>query len=150
MSQAYPEQHRTLGALLRIPFQHLATRVYEQIDQSTKGTVRPAHGAVFRYIEPAGSRVTALAERAGITKQSMAALVEHLAAHGYVAVEADPGDGRARLVKLTRRGAAVQRQARELSSKVEMEWADAIGEEEMRVLRVLLEKLYDHLTSSGR
>lgn len=67
--------------------------------------LRPAHYAVFRHLEPAGSRVTALAEAAGMTQQSMGELVTHLERSGYVERRPDPADRRARLVVATAAGA---------------------------------------------
>jgi DNA-binding MarR family transcriptional regulator len=49
-------------------------------------------------------RVSALAEREGTTQPGMTALVNRLAASGYVQRVADPTDGRATLVRLTATG----------------------------------------------
>src|SRR5215467_10951757 len=49
-------------------------------------------------------RVSALAEREGTTQLGMTALVNRLAAVGYVQRIADPTDGRATLVQLTAKG----------------------------------------------
>lgn len=143
--KSYPEQHRSIGALLRIPFQHLAQEVYGELTRAGHGEVRASHSVVFRYVLPEGSRITELAERAGITKQSMASLVAHLETQGYVRLEPDPVDGRAKRVVLTQRGEQVQREALRLSREVEMHWAALIGEKEMSRLRELLEKLYERL-----
>lgn len=140
-----PEIERTIGALLRVPWQVLAERVYSALAAGGYPEIRPAHGVVFRYIHADGSRIVELAERAGMTKQSMAVLVDYLAAHGHVRVEPDPSDGRAKRVRLTRRGKEVQRTALKLSRQVEAEWAALIGEREMASLRRLLERLYDCL-----
>ena len=45
--------------------------------------------------------MSVLAERAAITKQSMAELVAHLERHGYVERVPDPTDRRAKLVRST-------------------------------------------------
>lgn len=142
--KTFPETERTLGALLRAPWQVLAERVYGALAASYPD-IRPAHGAVFRYIGAEGSRIVDLAARAGMTKQSMAVLVDYLAAHRYLTVTPDPRDGRAKQVCLTRRGRAVQRKAQKLSQQIEAEWAALIGEGEMTTLRHLLERLYDRL-----
>jgi DNA-binding MarR family transcriptional regulator len=97
--------------------------------------IRPAHGAVFRYIAEEGSRVSDLADRAGMTKQSMAYLVAYLEEHGYVTLVPDARDGRAKLARVTDRGAAVQAAAAALSREVEGEWAHALGGESMAALR---------------
>jgi DNA-binding MarR family transcriptional regulator len=49
-------------------------------------------------------RVSTLAEREGTTQPGMTALVNRLAASGYVRRIADPTDGRATLVQLTAKG----------------------------------------------
>lgn len=150
IDKTYPERQRTIGALLRTPFQHLASEVYDKLSQAGHDEIRQAHSVIFRYILPEGSRITELAEKAGITKQSMAALVEHLHTHGYVRIEPDPNDGRAKLVVLTARGEAVQREAERLSREVERRWAAALGESEMATLRSLLDRLYEHLEEGQR
>ncbi|NEW45719.1 winged helix DNA-binding protein [Nocardia cyriacigeorgica] len=87
----------------------LATRAVErELNRELRavlgGDLRPAHYAVFRYLDPAGSRVTALADAAGMTQQSMGELVTHLERQGLVERRVDPADRRARLVVLTESG----------------------------------------------
>lgn len=139
------EQQRTFGALLRGPYQVLATRVYGQLAERGYPDVRAAHGAVFRHIAPGGSRITELAERAQMTKQSMGTLVEFLRTQGYVELQPDPSDGRAKLVLLTERGQALQQAALEISAQVERELAEALGDAKLLQLRRLLEELNEAL-----
>lgn len=141
--KTFPESNRTLGALLRAPWRVLANKVYSELARSGFPEIRPAHGVVFRFIRPEGSRVVDLAEAAEMTKQSMAYLVQTLEQHDYVVVQPDPDDGRAKRVKLTARGEKVQRAALQLTKKVEQEWGELIGRDEMTTLRALLERLYD-------
>lgn len=143
--KAFPEQHLTIGALLRIPYQHLNRLVYEQFALLGHPDIRPSHSVVFRHVLPAGSRITELAELAGMTKQSMAALVDFLLRTGYVTLAADPRDGRAKLVVLTARGEEVQRLAMQLSADIERQWAGIIGAGQMAAVRAGLEQLFRHL-----
>ena len=85
--------------------------------------------------------MSVLAERAQITKQSMAELVVHLERHGYVERIPDPGDRRAKLVRATPRGSEVYAIAREFVAELEAEWAARLGKLKMRRLRELLEEL---------
>jgi DNA-binding MarR family transcriptional regulator len=85
--------------------------------------------------------VSVLAERAQITKQSMAELVAHLERHGYVERVPDPSDGRAKLVRATPRGGEVYAIAREFVAELEAEWTKRLGASKMRQLRDLLEEL---------
>lgn len=141
------EQQRTFGALLRGPYQVLATRVYGELAERGYADVRIAHGAVFRHIAPEGSRITELAERAQLTKQSMGALVDYLRERGYVELHPDPADGRAKLVCLTERGRMLQLTALEISSQVERDLTHSLGEEKLAQLRLLLEELNEVLRS---
>ncbi|MCF8479019.1 MAG: MarR family transcriptional regulator [Rhodospirillum sp.] len=144
-SGSYPDRHRTLGALLRAPWRVLEGRVYGAMAERGFPEVRPAHGVVFRHIEADGSRVSDLADRAGMAKQSMAYLVSHLEEHGYLRVGPDPLDGRAKRVILTERGEAVLKAAHDLSRSIEAEWALAIGAGPMETLKRDLGRLWDYL-----
>src|SRR3954462_3118551 len=68
------------------------------------GAVRPADVAVFTSIDAAGTRISQLARRAGMSTQGMAKLVRSLEAAGYVATGRDPSDARATVVRLTDNG----------------------------------------------
>ncbi|WP_426954855.1 MarR family winged helix-turn-helix transcriptional regulator [Muricoccus radiodurans] len=136
---------RTLGYLLRRPYETLQAQVYGQLAGRGFPDIRPAHSAVFRFIAPAGSRVSELAERAQMTKQSMSYLVEALAGGGYVTVGPDPEDGRAKRVRLTARGRAVSEALVALSRKVEAGFAARLPPGRMAALRDLLGELTEAL-----
>lgn len=135
------EMKGSLGALLRLPYQRLSRLVYGELAQNGFADIRPAHGAVFQNISPDGSRVTEMAERARMTKQSMGYLVDGLTERGYVTLKPDPTDGRANLVCLTGRGEAFVAAAIALSAQIESDVATEIGVEEIAGLRSLLQKL---------
>lgn len=78
-------------------------RLANHLAESGHPMVRASHGAVFENIAPEGSRITDMADRHGITKQSMGPFVDELEEHGYVERYPDPSDGRAKLVRLTLR-----------------------------------------------
>lgn len=141
-------EERTLGYLLHLPYETLSERVYGALAARGFADIRPAHSAVFRYIARSGSRVSELAERAHLTKQSMSYLVEALARAGYVTIGPDPADGRAKLVCLTARGRAVSRALVELSRKVEEEFAARLAPGQMALLRALLSELAEALETS--
>ncbi|MGD9943187.1 MAG: MarR family winged helix-turn-helix transcriptional regulator [Burkholderiaceae bacterium] len=135
-----PRAGRTLGFLLRAAYERLADHVYGQLSGAGFPEVRVSHSSVFRHIRPGGSRVTDLAERAGMAKQSMGYLVDHLVAHGYAELVPDPSDGRARLVKLSRRGNKLLDTLVRLSAESEAELGRVIGEPNLGVLRAGLER----------
>ena len=133
------EQKRTLGALLRLSYGSIQKEVYGALAARGFPEIRPAHSAVFRHLGPGGSRLTTLAERAGMTKQSMAYLVEGLQAAGHLRSLPDPSDGRARIVRLTARGEAVVAALLALSAEAEARVAERIGERRAGRMRRALE-----------
>jgi DNA-binding MarR family transcriptional regulator len=130
-----------LGILLRAPFQEVVRRVSAELAEAGFDDLRPAHTAVFQHIAPDGSRLTDLAERAQITKQSMGYLVDYLEQRGYLERRPDPSDRRAALVCLTDRGWAEIHAAMAIIRTVEREWTRALGNQRMRQLRELLTEL---------
>src|SRR5687767_8632491 len=97
-NRRHAADRRLIGALLRVPYLRVVTQVYAGLVAAGYDDLRPAHLTVFQHIAAdTGSRLTDLADRALMTKQSMGYLVDYLEAHGYVARGPDPADGRARL-----------------------------------------------------
>ncbi len=135
------DQPENLAVLLREAFTALNDLAVARLAERGHAAVRVAHGAVFQYLDDAGTTVTALAERAGMTKQSMGELVRHLEAHGYVERAPDPGDGRARLVRATERGAEVYAIVRGFVTETETHLIDVLGAPRMQQLRSDLEAL---------
>jgi DNA-binding MarR family transcriptional regulator len=144
----FPDAERTLGALLRRPYERMSAWLYAELARRGHPDVRVAHSAVLRNIAASGSRVTELAARAGMAKQSMAYLVDQLESFGYLEIGPDPHDRRARLVRLTPRGEALVREAVRLSGRYERRLAELVGAERIAQLRETLETIYDRLDSA--
>ena len=128
-----------IGILLRDPFQEVVRRVSAGLADAGFDDLRPAHTAVFQHIEAGGSRLTDLAERAQITKQSMGYLVDYLEQRGYLERRPDPSDRRAALISLTERGWEQIRAALGIIATLEEEWGSRLGERRMEQLRDLLD-----------
>src|SRR5437762_2707013 len=112
-----------VGILVRDPYQEVVRRVSAGLVDAGFDDLRPAHTAVFQHIEADGSRLTALAERAQITKQSMGYLVDYLEQRGYVERRPDPSDRRVALICLTDRGWEGVREALKIIARIAREWA---------------------------
>ena len=138
-----------LAVLLREPYRVGSERLVRRFAERGHPQVRGPHGNVFPYLDSEGTRVSVLAERAQITKQSMAELVIHLEEHGYVERVPDPVDRRAKLVRSTAKGEELYAIARELVAEIEAEWTEQLGEERMRLLREILEELNAGLGDEG-
>jgi DNA-binding MarR family transcriptional regulator len=139
-----------IGALLNIPSGILVRRVHEGLIAAGFRELRPAHTPVFQLLAPEGSRVTELAEQAGIAKQSMGYLIDYLEQHGYMERVPDPTDGRAQLVRRTPRGWEVNRMSAHLVWEIQQEWTHLLGEERMKHLQSLLSDLVSLLGEQYR
>jgi DNA-binding MarR family transcriptional regulator len=140
-----PPDRRMLGALLRHPLQALVAEVNQSLVADGFSDLRPAHSAVFVNLGSEGVRISELAERAGMTKQSMGALISYLEKRGYVSVGADPTDGRAKVVRRTQKGTASHEPARRIIARVQEKWSRLLDPGEMDELMRLLRKLNDRL-----
>jgi DNA-binding MarR family transcriptional regulator len=112
--------------------------------------LRPPHLHVFANIDAAGTRLTDLASRAGITRPSMLALVDELERHGLVERRPDPSDKRAKLIALTSPGRDVVRAGRTLIDAVEADYARRIGRKRFEEMCAALQDLHDDLNDPSR
>jgi DNA-binding MarR family transcriptional regulator len=103
--------------------------------------IRPTHGCVFRFVHEDGMRLTELASRAGVTKQSAGEIVDDLVGLGYVERFPDPADRRAKLIRLTAKGEVARGIGAGLFQEIEQHWADRYGAERIAALRNLLEQI---------
>jgi DNA-binding MarR family transcriptional regulator len=134
-------QTPNLGVLLREPFRIGSELLHEHFAAHGHPDVRAPHGNVMQFLDDEGSRVSDLARRAQITKQSMAELVAHLERHGYVERVPDPSDRRAKLVRTTANGQELHAIARAFVAELEERWGDSLGKAKMSQLRRLLADL---------
>ena len=134
-----------LGLLLRLVYQHHAQGIEAALREAGFDDIRPAAGNVFPFVPPEGITVSALADLAGVRKQTMAQAVDQLERSGYVERRPNPNDRRSRLVFLTERGAAVPPVTHAAAARVEDEWAQLIGPAELERLREGLQHLLTEL-----
>ena len=106
---------------------------------AARGQVSAAHIHITRHLALEGSRLTELAERAGMTKQAMGDLVDQCEAWGLVTRRPDSRDARARLVCFTPDGLAWLAAFRTAVRQAEVEFTDAVGRDVATVVRLGLE-----------
>jgi DNA-binding MarR family transcriptional regulator len=100
---------------------------------------RPGHAGVFRFIDArSGTRLTELAERAGMSKQAMMQVVDDLESRGFVRRVRDPEDGRAKMVRLTAKGRRFRPEARRAIQAVEGRARRGLGDRRYEQLRASL------------
>jgi DNA-binding MarR family transcriptional regulator len=114
---------------------------HARLQEAGHGAIRQGHGCVFRFIHEGGSRLTDLAESSGLSKQAVGEVVDDLQELGYVERAQDPQDRRAKMIKLTKRGADAQRTALEIFADIEHQWTERYGAERVATMRQLLEEI---------
>lgn len=103
--------------------------------------LRQAHLRVLRHGSLDSVRVTELAGRSGMTKQSMHELIGHLQRHGYLSREPDSADSRALRVRLTARGRELEGQLRAATARIHLQWRDHLGEKQFAALWSALQQV---------
>lgn len=105
---------------------------------------------VMRHLEgDRGVRLGTLAEIAGVTKQAISQQVTHLQARGYVVVEPDAVDSRAKSVRLTDKGKHSQEVGRPLFGELEEDWMQRFGTSQVRELRRILESILEQMDDTA-
>ncbi|WP_338242358.1 MarR family winged helix-turn-helix transcriptional regulator [Aurantiacibacter hainanensis] len=137
------DEERRLGRMFGDAYELWQRETYGGLEAAGFPDIRPAHSPVFRHIQPHGSRVVGLAAAADMTKQSMAYLVGSLEESGYVEINADPNDGRARLVCLTSKGQQLKRYLESRSRAFERRLADTMGAQKVADLKVLVSEVLE-------
>jgi|HubBroStandDraft_3_1064219.scaffolds.fasta_scaffold39895_2 DNA-binding MarR family transcriptional regulator len=127
--------------LLNVAFDDFCDDLERRVADTPYSDIRVAHGCVFGNIDPEGTRLTELAARARMTKQSVGEVTSDLEQRGYVERVPDPSDGRAKIIRLTERGRAAQALGVGLIDEIEQEWAERFGAERVTALREALEAI---------
>lgn len=130
-----------IGPLLRVPLQAIRARMQHDAEAAGFDDIGPAHFNILQAPTPDGMRPTELAARGQMTKQAANRLIRHLEEHGYLRLEPDPTDQRARIVRLTDRGWALIATIRSTVQQVEVEWSRLLGPRRFAALRSTLEEL---------
>ncbi|MBK8468492.1 MAG: MarR family transcriptional regulator [Candidatus Phosphoribacter sp.] len=127
--------------LMAIAAREAENRIFAAMQAAGYTDITLAQSRLAAGIDPGGTRLSVLAERAQVAKQTATALVDRLEAAGYVDRVQDPSDGRARLVRLTERALAGLPAVRAEEQRIEQEWEAHLGTARMAALREALTML---------
>ena len=126
------------AVLMFIAHREAESRAMAALARSGVDDVTVAQSRLLQRLDPGGMRLTDLAERARVTKQTAGALVDQLERAGYVVRLPDPDDARARRVTLTDRGAEICGRAGAEVARVEQEWREHLGDAAFDAMRAAL------------
>lgn len=132
-----------IGALLRVPAQAIHRRIIDDLNAAGFRELRLPHIAVLQFPGPDGVRPSALAERAGMSKQAMNQLLGSLEGLGYVARSDTPDEGRARIIRFTKRGRAAYSKIHDILRDIEREWSAELGPARFAQLKELLCRVWN-------
>ena len=132
-----------IGALLRVPAQAIQRRLIAELNAAGFDDLRVPHMAVLQFPGPDRVRPGALAERAGMSKQAMNQLLKSLESLGYLVRSDVPDEGRARIVRVTRRGRAAYAKIHDILRDIERDWSAELGPKRFAELKELLFRVWD-------
>ena len=132
-----------IGALLRVPAQAIQRRIIKELNAAGFDELSMPHMAVLQFPGPDGARPGTLAERAGMSKQAMNRLLGSLEGLGYLVRSDAPDEGRARVVRFTKRGHAAYAKIHDILRDIEREWRDELGPKDFAQLKELLSRVWE-------
>ena len=138
MGSSIKTEDMLIGALLRVPAQAVHRRIIHELNTVGFEELRVPHMAVLQFPGPDGVRPGTLAERAGISKQAMNQLLRSLEHLGYIVRSDSPNEGRARIIRLTKRGRAAYSKIHQILREIEREWSAELGFKRFGQLKELL------------
>ena len=116
----------------------------ERLQQRGHPGLRTGHIPVFAGLNTEGddgTRITDLANRAGMTRQMMGRLVRELEALGYLATAAHPDDQRAVVVTMTEHGQSIRTEAAAVIAELEADYAVLLKDPELASLKGALQSI---------
>lgn len=111
--------------------------------------VSAAHIGLFGFPGLDGRRLTDIARRMQVTKQSVHQSLDHLEQHGYLVREPDPTSGRSRLVRLTPRGHALQETIRLAARDAEHRVLGILGDRDGARFKKSVFRLVEQINTDG-
>lgn len=140
-SQAPEGYDDNIGRLLQLALRDFQSRCAEKLHARGYTQLSATHLTILSYIDPAGTRIVTLADRAGMTKQSMGDLIRELEVQGYVERSPDPSDKRAVIIKMVQTNTTFLADAYNIIAEIQSEYAATLGESGAEQLRGLLKAL---------
>jgi DNA-binding MarR family transcriptional regulator len=134
-----------VGAMLRVVWEWVRNQMYAGVVAAGYDDLNAAHVGLWRYPGLDGLRPSQLADRVGITKQSVNDLLGHLELHGYLERVPDSVDGRARVIRLTPKGHRLEQTIYAEAGAAQLRIAEILGPRGFAHLRSSLELLADLL-----
>lgn len=136
-------RQQNIGRLLYRAFRHYHEAALDGVRRRGHRDITLAQSMLLPHVDREGLRLTVIAERAGMTKQSASELVQSLEKLGYLRRDPDASDRRAQRVSFTPRGEQFLRDAFDAKCELARDLETRLGIDGARRLFHLLER-YTH------
>jgi DNA-binding MarR family transcriptional regulator len=138
MTRPHPAEPIDLGILIGLAYQTFVDELRAELHDRGFTDLGGAYGYVFRALGTESLRLGQLAERLGMTDQGASKIIDEMEARGYVERRADPNDGRAKALRLGRRGRAALRAARRFHRAYERRLVATVSARDVATARRVL------------
>jgi DNA-binding MarR family transcriptional regulator len=140
-SRAQTAPPLTVGSMLRSAWTELIDEVFEDLLAAGFDDLRPVHRPILRDVLISDLRPSELGARLGLSKQAANDLVREFETKGYITLESDPDDGRAKRIVATQRGLQASETAQASSNAVGRRWAELVGTDRYAVFEEVLSEI---------
>src|SRR5882672_4678791 len=140
-SQAWRLEHS--GRLLLQNYTSYEKQTLAAMHAACFAGLKHLHLNVFRHLDVDGTRMAELAKRLHVTKASMTALIGQCEKDGYVTVQVDALDARARVVRFSAKGQRLMASFRRAARVLEQEMEAILGARSYQAFREALTRLRD-------
>lgn len=142
MSSSRSTTPLTVGSMLRLAWTEVTDDNRDALAAAGFDDLRyDAHRMIIRDMLVSNLRPSQLGARLGLSKQAANDLVREYEAKGYITLEPDPDDGRAKRIVATERGRQAVEIAMQSSKTVGHRWATQVGEERYAVFEEVLREI---------
>ncbi|MEO1351209.1 MAG: MarR family transcriptional regulator [Cyanobacteria bacterium J06635_15] len=156
MSSPESNRQQRIREVQSIDFDHVAARCRDLdrvfMDELVKRLTElgyadfpPSSTNILFSLDPEGTSLALLAERLEISKQAVSQMTKELVQRGYAELQANPKDGRSKLVRHTDKGLSFMEAIFRVKFHLQQELTEAIGTEAMAQLEINLITMTDYL-----
>ena len=140
---------QTLYRLLLRASRAETTETLRRINEIGYTDVSLSDTNLLANLDTGGTIISALARRAGVTRQAAGQQIAALERAGYVERRASESDARAAVIHQTDRGRALLDDALDVVAELEAGYAEVLGTARLATLKRLLTTLLDHIDPVG-
>lgn len=134
-----------IGADLWLSFRAYERAMFQRVSTMGYEDITLPDSDVLVFVGPQGAQLVEIARQRRVSKQAVHEQVHSLVKRGYLTLETDPNDRRARIVRHSEKGRALVEALKTVKSGLHNEVAAAFGDKRLAAFREMLELVRDRL-----